>query len=696
MFAPAATGRALCRSGWLRLAMLARQPPGRGPATWGAASLLLSGIRHAAIRPPGEGGPPMHPQRAFSSAVPSVATGNPAAGQHHGDAAECAGTRLCQAIELGEAPLPQGFDDVEHFRLFLRLAGDPRANRPLASSSTIGRLLGMDRLSVQALLSRYTRDYGIAPPRRSGHIILPGLGPGHPVFEDLMVLARRDPPVVGLTLARLVCLPPRQVDELLSEHMPELLEGPTFQRNACIRRLKQLVNVVPPLSYRMMCMLLSIDQNSVMSNIRRHMPEYADRAVARAPADQLETMRRLLSDRSLDPLPSPREVYTQSGLSKSTFDIHGPSLHAEYMIRLRGALPPEKLASMRALLQERRHTLRTMADELGMTALTLRWYIRHYEPEVIVPARNNIPIRHLSLPPDRKQLTLTEYTRRFLPAESPVHGLPDAELATRLSAKGLPSLRHYKKTSFNPLVHCSGPGTDLRPLAKDLDAGLESRVLALAGMRPALTRLEISEQLATTHRYIADLVQSSSWPADFWLHGSRRVTPPTREEIRSLRRLASEVHPAGGRMKYTVPELAAAMGWCPDRLYHRLHECCPEYFFLALAPEAGSGPGGMYVPEGKLDALLAAVEGQYPTPVLHQVAADLGCALPQVVNSLRAHARRQGGRFTASRYAQHSAGRVFELKHVFLEDPALYYVNGRPRLCPEASRIYRNAKQYLE
>ncbi|KCV67598.1 hypothetical protein H696_05862 [Fonticula alba] len=131
--------------------------------------------------------------------------------------AECAGARLCRAIEAGEEPLPQGSDDVADFRLFRRLAGPPRASGPLVELGLAGRLLGLGRASGQSPLTHRGREVGIAPARRSRHApLVTGPGPGHAGFEDLMDRARRGPPVLA-RLAGPGAPPPGVKDALLPE-----------------------------------------------------------------------------------------------------------------------------------------------------------------------------------------------------------------------------------------------------------------------------------------------------------------------------------------------------------------------------------------------------------------------------------------------------------------------------------------------
>ncbi|KCV69774.1 hypothetical protein H696_04187 [Fonticula alba] len=667
--------------------MLASRATGRALRAWGSPALAAAAARWGWPLPrrdtPAPGGPAA--PASGPMAAPAMGMGRPcvrgfsSAGAAPGPGdGPCAGERLCRAIEAGREPLPQGFDDVAHFRLFLRLVGDPREGRPLAPLGTLGRLLGMDRSSVQALLSQYGREFGIAPAKRPLSLFPEQVvGPGDPIFEDMMGLIRRDPPVLGAALSRLLCLLPRQVEGLLAEHAAEILDEAERDQGVCIRRLGHLVTVAPPLSKQTMATLLSTSLLQLTAAMRRHFPEHGVMVVPKASPAKLEALRAVLADRTRVPVPRLAEICTLADVCISTVATHGPTLCPEYVVRLRGELSPKKVARLRALLREQCHSIRAMSRDLGQPARYLRWYIKYYEPGVVLPAGNDQPVYVLALPDSSTRLTLAEYMRRFLPAASPLHGTRDEDIPAR-AANWMPGTVADDGASESDAEAPAapgpepGPGPPARMSVQERNQALEVRLQGLCGLRPALSPAEVLEQMGIPWVHIDRALASFEWPKDLW-DARRRLASraPSDEGIRRLRQLASQVHPSGRRMRHTVRELAAELGQEPDVVFTMLHQYAPEYFFLAVAPEAKSGLGGIYVPEEKLADLLAAVHGRHPAPVLHQVAADLGCTLPQVVNSLRADAFQRGIQFKAPSYARHLASRTFQVEQVLALYPGM-------------------------
>ncbi|KCV68069.1 hypothetical protein H696_05305, partial [Fonticula alba] len=523
----------------------------------GAVAYPSRGLSSTAVEtPPRPAPPPAHGPRGAIDLAPYDV--------------DCAGARLCREIEAGVTPLPRGFDDVEHFRLFLRLSGDPSVGRPLEALCTMGRLLGMDRASVRGLLDRYARVYGIPPSRRSMRTPVPGLGPGHPIFEDMMALARRDPPVLGRTLCRLVRMPSQVVEALLKEHMPEVLTMPEVAQGVCIHRLRELVTVSPALSRRSMSVLLSCDAFSVRRKIEVHMPEYLDVHVFTIPPGKQQALRAVLADRSIVPAPTQAEVCQLAGVDLYALRTFGPLLHAEYAVRRWGELPPAMVDQLRALLRKRCHSVREMADQLGLPVKRLRWYIKHYEPGAMLPRRINGPLRQLAPPAGLGRLTLEMYVNRFLPEESPIRRNPSVEFIDRLGAEW--------EAGASAGGAGSEPGSRARAPANDRD--LRGVIQSLVWLRPTLSMFELAEHLVMSVQSLRKAVAAIDWPADPRNYQTQALALP-REDILKLRMLGNRVHPAGGRMLLTVSEIAAKMERCPDLVYTLLHRYCPEYFFLA-------------------------------------------------------------------------------------------------------------------
>ncbi|KCV67603.1 hypothetical protein H696_05870 [Fonticula alba] len=618
-------------------------------------------------------------ERAWLSSTapaPPAAPAAPAARRADAQAAAdreglCAGERLCRDIESGRVPLPQGFDDVSHFRLLLRLAGPPKSQEPIVPIGTVGRLMGLDRASTRVLLVEYGWEYGIAPGPWPSRAKSPGVGPGDPVLEDLLALAQRAPPVLGITLARLLRLPLARVNPLLKAHLPDL----ATDEHVCLSRLRQLMAVVPRLSIDQMAIMLSVSWRQLSLALQKHMPEHRDVLVSPRPQAQMDALREMLMVSG--PTLARYQISKATGVSLPAIDMLGPGLHAEYAIRYWGPLSPNKQTQLRELLHSRCMSLREMAAELRLSVARIRWYIKYYEPAVILPGDYDRPVRHLSLPKADVSISFSDYARRFLPVGSPV----------RPSDRPVPEAPGCRPADRG----AARAEQDLRSLVLGMDGRVVDQLLGPAGLRPPLTKAEMARSLGITNQAVARTLAGVEECRRLWQDG-RVVLDLPESEVRHLRRLGGQVHPAGGRMLHTVRDIAQQLVLCPDRTYSLLHRYCPEYFFLALPPEAGSGPGGMFVPEAKLPMLLdVAIHRPYVEP-LHQLAADLGCALPQVVNSLVKYHRGIGQAFKLPYYARHPCGRLFEaiqrLTPAVSGDPAKHR-------CGEKAKLSKEYQKYM-
>ncbi|KCV68395.1 hypothetical protein H696_04689 [Fonticula alba] len=581
------------------------------------------------------------------------------------------GERLCRAIAEGREPLPQGFDSVADFRLFLRLAG---LSQPAVEVATMGRLLGMDRASVRVLLARYGPRFAIGRPGRPSDQARPEVRPGDPAFEDLATLAQRDPPIPNPLLGRLVGLDRGQVAALLELHLPQAMGRASEPGGRLsMARLRALCTVAPALALDHMALLLSAPRREVSQALAAHLPEYVDLVVPRVRVDRLPGLREVLVTGSVSQAgPSPLVR-----LEQTTFDAHGPALYTEQVTRLSGRdLDSEGVARLQELLaaEPGRLTVARAAQVLRVPARVVRRHLARLLPEAVIPHNAEQPIRQLTRPADYGRLTLAEYARRYLPAGSPIHGeaIPAGQGALSAPAADQPdhgpeagpgAEGKRRRTRGGRRPQRPGPppepGDVYRP-------GLPEELLALA-LRPPLLLAELVDHLDESETTLRQHLGRGGLEG-LWQYGFRFLELPP-ASIRRLRRLAAEVHPTKPRrMRYTVRELAREMGLPPDRVYSMLHRYCPEYFFLAQPPWAGAGPGGMFVPERKVPALLAAVTGHGRPVLLHQVAADLGCTLPQVVNSLRA---RQGDAFRAPMYAHHPCAHAFEVSRVLAANPGI-------------------------
>ncbi|KCV67985.1 hypothetical protein H696_05449 [Fonticula alba] len=350
---------------------------------------------------------------------------------------------------------------------------------------------------------------------------------------------------------------------------------------------------------------------------------------------------------------------------------------------VRQALPAEQEASLRELLRKDA-TLPFIAQAMGVPYKSLWNTVVRYFPKPLAEEAPPRPGSGAFLLTDIT--SMRQYVARYLPEDSPVRrqshqpGSKPANLLTMAqSSRAIDWRRSDLVRVFDPAQH-PPEQPDLRHLDADFDPAFEGRLRRLLALRPPLSPIEASQHLGVSVGLIRRTIDRSL--RDVFL-SRPMITLPTEGIIR-LRRLARQLAgPAAGspdrgirRMRYTVPDIARQLGLTPDQTFSLLHRYCPEYFFLALGPEAGAGPGGMYVPDGRLPELLDAIRGRYPPPLVHHLAADLGCTIPQVINSLRVHAPD----FSTPMYARSLAFRLHELHEQLRAKPDI-----------SLSQLYREA-----
>ncbi|KCV67541.1 hypothetical protein H696_06059 [Fonticula alba] len=240
------------------------------------------------------------------------------------------GESLVQDIQAGRAPLPRGFDSARDFWVFLRLAG---LSHPSLPANHVARLLGLDRASTEVLLSRYAHDFGIPAPRS---LVLEQIGQEH--VDDLLGLFRRDPPVVGQTLARLTGLTPGAADDLLKRHLApdEYRQLPGLEMAVSLARLRELLTVAPTLPLEQMALLLSASWQAVSRAIGQSLPQYQKLLPRHIGEQQIARLQEILA-RPGEP-PSPEAIMQYAKISSTQLQHVGPHVDPGFVIRARGPL----------------------------------------------------------------------------------------------------------------------------------------------------------------------------------------------------------------------------------------------------------------------------------------------------------------------------------------------------------------------
>ncbi|KCV67748.1 hypothetical protein H696_05858, partial [Fonticula alba] len=382
-------------------------------------------------RPAGAGCPV---REASSTAVGARDTGGDdrpcPAGVHGGDTyvalspvvdrrpAGCAGTRLCRDIEAGLATMPRAFQDVEDFRLFLRLAGVRNVYLSTTSEASIGRLVGLDVTTTRHLLDRYGKDYGIMP----GSCAWEGdVMPEHATFKDAMCLARRDPPISRQLLARLTGMSTAQTRRVLEHHLSREELARFHQHRVCLGRLGKLLTVVPAQPLAIMAELLSCTPGEVRAALAEHFPwfEFDDRE--RMNLKSICLIRHALDTAMLAPFsttPLVEDMAKKTGVTQRKIHQHGPGLCPKYIIALNGPLSSGHLALLRSEMASGELTLSKAAGMLNLPIWMTHWYIRYYFRNAHIPRSASQPMTPASPSQASPSLTLVEYLDRTLPGPS--------------------------------------------------------------------------------------------------------------------------------------------------------------------------------------------------------------------------------------------------------------------------------------
>ncbi|KCV67747.1 hypothetical protein H696_05857 [Fonticula alba] len=557
------------------------------------------------------------------------------------------GELYCRDIEAGRKPLPKGFDSVNCLRLLLRLLG---LQMQACTMMMLGRLMGFDQNTIQVLSREYIlQGLAIPPPgRKTAPRAVRTVQFSEEALAEVEDLMTRDPPVPVKVIGYLLGLPHPILYRGIETMLPDLMP-PVEDRGPCLWRLLMLASVRPPMHLRQMATLLSVSQRAIHRavDISAFMPTLQ---IDKPSASQWRRLRELLAQE--DPVLSLAEIADQTNINIRTLMSWGPYIDPSYAARAWGQL-------------DQMHPLRSGSSPAGMAlhrgttgqtlrAFQIRWYRQLYlfaKP----PGASNAGLKSHNRPRQLATITMGDYLDRCcpLPLEAMVSMAADegADAAPRLGPGDDVHSESLARDDAQDGGGAAGAGVGPATAAAAAAAAAttttatsdhgnwsseDERLLCLLSLRPALSIFEISVQMSVPKHTLQERIRRLK--IDEGLRSNAPYMRLTARGIADFRQLALEADPSkAGHTRRSVRDIARKLGRSPDEVFSALHRYCPEYFFLGLPPELASGPAGMYVPEEKLQPLLAAVANQYPVPVLHQVAVDLACSLPQVINSLRVH-----------------------------------------------------------